>query len=204
MGVFGFSSLSKQGFRGIFSLNQSLKREWQTSFRKRLSSIHICIGLGTWHGVASCYSDWETVGTSRETYTHTYTDTMEYKNTKHETGKQSSHKQSHKHKVGNRRTSHNTHIYFLVHDCTHTLLAGFSVFLAAGSGCSCLPFLDGVLLILGEWNLSISFMVKEDRWDRCESTRTLKQKVDWSSCGEEKFSGAVDIRLQTAQAVQEH
>jgi hypothetical protein len=25
------------------------------------------------------------------------------------------------------------------------------------------PFFEGVLLILGEWNLSISFMVKEER-----------------------------------------
>lgn len=40
-----------------------------------------------------------------------------------------------------------------------TLLTGFSVLLTAGSGALCLPFLDGVRLILGEWNLSISFMV---------------------------------------------
>lgn len=81
-----------------------------------------------------------------------------------------------------------THIYF-AHDHTHTLLAGFSVLLAAGSGCSCLPFLDGVLLILGEWNLSISFMVKEDRWDRCESmARGKTEKVEWS-VEEDGFSG---------------
>ncbi len=85
-------------------------------------------------------------------------------------------------------------IKLLAHECTHTLLAGFSVLLAAGSGCSCLPFLDGVLLILGEWNLSISFMVKEDRWDRCESTDGDKtETVEWSVEEEsERFS---EIRL---------
>lgn len=69
------------------------------------------------------------------------------------------------------------------HTHTHTLFAGFSVLLAAGSGCSCLPFLDGVLLILGEWNLSISFMVKEDRWDRCESVdrRENREKLSGQS-----------------------
>lgn len=42
-----------------------------------------------------------------------------------------------------------------------TLLTGFSrVFTDTSAG---FPFLDGVLLILGEWNLSISFMVKEER-----------------------------------------
>lgn len=87
--------------------------------------------------------------------------------------------------MGKRCISHNTHTYFLA----HTLFAGFSVLLAAGSGCSCLPFLDGVLLILGEWNLSISFMVKEDRWDRCESVdRGRTEEVEWS-VEEERFSG---------------
>lgn len=68
--------------------------------------------------------------------------------------------------MGKTWISHDTHKRFRA---AHTLFIGFSVLLAAGSGCSCLPFLDGVLLILGEWNLSISFMVNEDRWDRCES-----------------------------------
>lgn len=77
----------------------------------------------------------------------------------------------------------------LAQDRTHTLFAGFSVLLAAGSGCSCLPFLDGVLLILGEWNLSISFMVKEDRWDRCESMdRGKTEEVEWS-VEEERLTG---------------
>lgn len=48
-------------------------------------------------------------------------------------------------------------------------MTGFSWLLTAGSTCSCLPFFDGVLLIFGEWNLSFSFMVKEERWERCES-----------------------------------
>lgn len=39
-----------------------------------------------------------------------------------------------------------------------TLLTGFSVLVTGGLGALCLP-LDGVRLILGEWNLSISFMV---------------------------------------------
>jgi len=68
--------------------------------------------------------------------------------------------------------------------CTHTLLAGFSVLLAAGSGCSCFPFFDGVLLILGEWNLSFSIMVKVDRWDRWESMdRRKTEKVEWTFTG---------------------
>lgn len=41
-----------------------------------------------------------------------------------------------------------------------TLLTGFSGIFDTSAG---FPFLDGVLLILGEWNLSISFMVKEER-----------------------------------------
>lgn len=42
-----------------------------------------------------------------------------------------------------------------------TLFAGFSrIFTDTSAG---FPFFDGVLLILGEWNLSISFMVKEER-----------------------------------------
>lgn len=77
----------------------------------------------------------------------------------------------------------------LAHTNTHTLLVGFSVLLAAVSGCSCLPFLDGVLLILGEWNLSFRIMVIVDRWDRCESVdeRGKTQEVEWSVT-EERFS----------------
>lgn len=41
-----------------------------------------------------------------------------------------------------------------------TLLTDFSGIFDTSAG---FPFLDGVLLILGEWNLSISFMVKEER-----------------------------------------
>lgn len=41
-----------------------------------------------------------------------------------------------------------------------TLLTGLSGIFDTSAG---FPFLDGVLLILGEWNLSISFMVKEER-----------------------------------------
>lgn len=110
-------------------------------------------------------------------YTQTQWSTV---STAHETGKQSSPKQSNtQNKVGKKRcTSHNTHKYVLVHTETHTLLAGFSVLLAVGSGWSCLPFFDGVLLILGEWNLSFSFIVKEDRWDRCESKSGTKKKTE--------------------------
>lgn len=56
----------------------------------------------------------------------------------------------------------------------HTLLLGCTVFLSAGSCCSCLIFLDGVFLSLGGCNLSISFIVKEVRWDRCESVNRRK------------------------------
>ena len=41
-----------------------------------------------------------------------------------------------------------------------TLLTDFSGIFDTSAG---FPFLDGVLLILGEWNLSMSFMVKEER-----------------------------------------
>lgn len=42
-----------------------------------------------------------------------------------------------------------------------TLLTTFSGVLTTTSGC--FPFLDGVRFILGEWNLSINFMVNEER-----------------------------------------
>lgn len=118
------------------------------------------------------------VGTSRETRVHT--DTMEY--WEHSTWNRKtiisqSKAQNHGGKNGVLPTIHtnmfrHTHTYAE----THTLLAGFSVLLAVGSGWSCLHFLDGVLLILGEWNLSFSFIVKEDRWDRWESKSSRIQK----------------------------
>lgn len=75
------------------------------------------------------------------------------------------------------------------------MLVGFSVLLSAGSGCSCLPFLEGVLLILGEWNLSISFMVKEDRWDLCESVDGGKtEKVEWSVEEVDIVRGRIEMR----------
>lgn len=60
---------------------KSLKREWRSSFRKRPNSIHVFIVSDTCCSTASRHSDWEAVGTSRDTRTHT--DTMEYESTKH-------------------------------------------------------------------------------------------------------------------------
>lgn len=69
-----------------------LKRAPWKLFRKQLRSIYVFIGLDTCCSAASCPRDWEAVGTSAETHAHT--DTMEYENTKHKTGKQSSYKQA--------------------------------------------------------------------------------------------------------------
>lgn len=150
---------------------KTLKRERRSSFRKEPSSIHVFIGSDTCCSRASRHSDWEAVGTSRETlaHTHRHNRIWEHKTFDRKTIDSQIGKQTHRNRWERDvfPTTH-THTHTFC-GWTHTLLAGFSVLLAAGSGCSCLPFLDGVLLILGEWNLSISFMVKEDRWDRCES-----------------------------------
>lgn len=153
---------------------KSLKRQRRSSFRKRPSSIHVFIGLDTCCSTASRHSDWEAVGTREETCTH--------RDTMGSTGKQLyTNRQTNARNRWERRGFPIIHTdYFLAIECSHTLLAGFSALLAAGSGCSCLPFLDGVLFILGEWNLSISFMVKEDRWDRCDSVHRRERETKWS------------------------
>lgn len=161
------------------------------------SSIHVDISLDTCCSKASWRSDWEAVGTSRKSRVHT--DTME--DGEHNTWNRKTilsqtvaQAEWGRQKKGALPTIHTNMFWYIytvyTHTQTHTLLAGFSVLLAVGSGWSCLPFLDGVLLILGEWNLSFSFIVKEDRWERCESkSRGQKKKkksinyTDYFNCG---------------------
>lgn len=72
-------------------------------------------------------------------------------------------------------------------------MTGFSWFLTTGSTCNCLPFFDGVLLTLGEWNLSISFMVKEERWERCESEEERKREMRRQSEEKEWQRGGIEV-----------
>lgn len=60
-----------------------------------------------------------------------------------------------------------------------TLLTGFSGAGAGGSGDGGLPLVEGVRLILGEWNLSMSFMVdslREERWERGPSAAPQEER----------------------------
>lgn len=54
-----------------------------------------------------------------------------------------------------------------------TLFTIFSGVFTTRSGC--FPFLEGVRLIFGEWNLSINFMVNEVRWERWESKEQMSK-----------------------------
>lgn len=59
--------------------------------------------------------------------------------------------------------------YFFLYLLLHTLVTVFSGDFMGCSGGGLDFLFDGVLLILGEWNLSFSFMVKDVKWERWDS-----------------------------------
>lgn len=170
-----------EGFFAVCECSLSQKPwEGATQLIQEVTRFHLCLYRfeGTCCSAASCATSVESVGTNRVNRAHACRREHNGVTARGNIERRENNRlaNSHTNTVGNKgwergRIPKHTH--------THTLLAGFSVLFTAGSGCSCLPFFDGVLLILGEWNLSISFMVKEDKWDRWESVQEEGRAGSW-------------------------